>query len=110
MYGLVPVAGGHVDLVLWVFVTVCFGVVVYIVLLSCGVVRSLVCVFVVVLYVVRCEIFRLANASFIYHFVGMYSKCFSRLFTCLYFLAIGIISIAIYMFLYGCHVSSMCCA
>jgi hypothetical protein len=43
MYGLVPVAGGHVDLVLWVFVTVRFGVVVCIVLLSCGVVRSLVC-------------------------------------------------------------------
>jgi hypothetical protein len=44
MYVLVPVAGGHVDLVLWVFVTVCFGVVVCIVLLSCGVVRSLVCI------------------------------------------------------------------
>jgi hypothetical protein len=39
----VPVAGAHVDLVLLVFVAACFSVVVYIVLLSSGVVRSLIC-------------------------------------------------------------------
>jgi hypothetical protein len=72
MYGLVPVAGGHMDLMLWVFVTVCFGVVVCIVLLSCGVVSGLVCTcFVVVIYDIRYGIFRSTSASFIDHFVGM---------------------------------------
>jgi hypothetical protein len=71
-----------------------------------------VCVFIVVILVcdVRYGIFRQANASFVDHFVGMYGKCFSRLFTCLYFFASGIISIAFYVFLHGCHVSSMGCS
>jgi hypothetical protein len=64
----VPVASGHVDLVLLVFVAVCFVVLECIVLLSYGMVRLIVSVLVfdvVVVYDVKYVRFCSVNISFI---------------------------------------------
>jgi hypothetical protein len=83
----VPVASGHVGLLLRVFAVQCFGAVMCMVLLSCDVVCSMMYAlfyYILVTYEAKKGIFLVVNNLFI-HLASMWSKCniFSGLFMCL---------------------------